>query len=239
MDMDFDSGDILLDIVLEVEDTFGFSIPDEDAAGLTTMSKLYDYVLAHRFRGKQDACLSSIAFYKLRRALMSVLEIPRNAVRVSADLAAIIPRRRRRTWRAIEKTTGCRLPWLRRPRWVVTLATLAALGLGAAVPMLLGLKPFRGGVAVALLSAGVFGLVFLYRLTEFLAYEFPPDVTTVGQLATATLARNFQPIVAQSKQSATDAEVWEILRRIVGERLGVRLDQLTKETDFVKDLNAG
>ena len=76
-------------------------------------------------------------------------------------------------------------------------------------------------------------------MTEFLAYEFPPDVATVGQLAKATLARNFQPIVAQSKQSATDAEVWETLRRIVGEQLGVRPDQLTKETDFVKDLNAG
>ena len=150
----------LVELVLEVEDTFGFSIADEDAAGLTTMGKLYDYVLAHRFRGKQDACLSSITFYKIRQALMSVLEIPRDAVRVSTELPAIIPKRRRRTWRAIEKTTGWRLPWLRRPRWVVTLATLAALGLGAAVPMLLGLKPFRGGVAVALFSAAVFGFVF-------------------------------------------------------------------------------
>ncbi len=228
----------LVELVLEVEDTFGFSIADEDAAGLTTMGKLYDYVLAYRFHGKQDACLSSIMFYKMRQALMSVLAVPRDAVRVSTELPAIIPKRRRRTWRAIERATGCRLPWLRRPRWLVTLATLAALGLGAAAPMLLGLKPFRGGVAVALFSAGVFGLIF-YRLTEFLAYEFPPGVATVGQLVKATLARNFQPIVAQSKQPATDAEVWETLRRIVGELLNVRPDQLTKETDFIKDLHAG
>ena len=60
-----------VELVLEVEDAFGFSIPDEDAAGLTTVGKLYDYVLAHRFRGKQDACLSSMTFYKLRRGLMS------------------------------------------------------------------------------------------------------------------------------------------------------------------------
>ena len=136
----------LVEIVLEVEDTFGFSIADEDATSLTTMGKLYDYVLAHRFRGKQDACLTSITFYKIRQALMSVLEIPRDAVRVSAELPAIIPKRRRRTWRAIEKTTGWRLPWLRRPGWVVTLATLAALGLDAAVPMLWGSSRFAAAL---------------------------------------------------------------------------------------------
>jgi len=233
MDMDFDLGDL----VLEVEDTFGFSIPEEDVAGLTTLGKLYDYVLAHRFRGKQDACLSSVTFYKIRRALMSVLQLPRDAVRVSTELSAIMPKRRCRTWRGIEKTTGCRLPFLRRPRWVVTLATLAAIGLGIATPVLLGLKPFGGGVMVAILSIGVFAYI-LFWLTWFLAYECPPDVTTVGQLAKATLARNYQPIVAESKKSATDAEVWEILRPIVGEQLGSRPDQLTKETSFVKDRSA-
>jgi hypothetical protein len=69
-----------------------------------------------------------------------------------------------------------------------------------------------------------------------LAYEFPPDVATVGQLAKATLARNYQPIVAEAKKSATDAEVWDILQRIIVEQLGVRADQLKRETSFVKDL---
>ncbi len=136
--MDFDR----YELMLEVEDALGFSIPVEDAAELSTMGKLYDYVLAHRFRGKQDACLTSMTFYELRRALMSVLQIPRDSVRVSTELSAIIPRRRRRTWRAIEKATGYRLPLLRRPRWFVTLATLAAVVLGITVPVLAGLKPF-------------------------------------------------------------------------------------------------
>jgi hypothetical protein len=59
----------------------------------------------------------------------------------------------------------------------------------------------------------------------------------VGQLAKATLARNYLPIVAESKKSSTDAEVWQILCRVIGEQLGVRPDQLTKETNFVRDLN--
>ncbi len=225
-----------VELVLEVENTFGFSIPDEDAAGLTTVGKLYDYVLAHRFRGKQDACLSSMTFYKLRRGLMLVLQVPRNSVRVSTEVSAIIPKHRRRSWRALEKATGFRLPFLRRPGWVVTLGTVTAIGLGVATPALLGLKPFGGGVIVALLSMGLLAYA-LFWLTEILAYEFPPDVATVGQLAKATLARNYQPIVAESKKSATDAEVWDMLQRIIGEQLGVRIDQLTKEANFVKDLH--
>ncbi len=225
-----------VELVLEVENAFGFSIPDEDVAGLPTVGKLYDYVLAHRFRGKQDACLSSMTFYKLRRGLMLVLQVPRNSLRVSTELSAIIPKHRRRTWRAIEKATGFRLPFLCRPGWVVTLAALAAIGLGIATPALLGLKPFRGGVIAAVASMALLAYAFFW-LTQILAYKFPPDVATLGELAKATLARNYQPIVAESKKSATDAEVWDILQRIIGEQLGVRIDQLTKETNFVKDLN--
>ncbi len=61
MDMDFDR----YELMLEVEDALGFSIPVEDAAELSTMGKLYDYVLAHGFRGKQDACLTSMTFFGL------------------------------------------------------------------------------------------------------------------------------------------------------------------------------
>jgi acyl carrier protein len=228
----------LVELVMEVEDAFAFSIPDEDAAGLNTVGKLYDYVLARRFRGKPDACLTSMTFYRIRRTLLSVLQIPRATVRPTTELAAIIPKRRRRTWRAIQRASGLRLPFLRRPRWVVTLATLAALGFGIAMPVHLGLKPFGGGVMVAILSTAVFAYALSW-LTEFLAYEFPPDVATVGQLAKATLARNYRPLVAESQKPASDAEVWDILQRIIGEQLGVRPDQLTKEMDFVKDLNAG
>jgi acyl carrier protein len=226
----------LYELMLEVEDAFGFSIPVEEAAELSTMGKLYDYVLAHRFRGKQDACLTSMTFYALRRALMSVLQIPRESVRVSTELSVIIPRRRRRTWRAIEKTTGFHLPFLRRPRWFVRLATLAAVGLGIAAPVLAGLKPFRGGVLAAIVVTGMFILLFFCRLTECFATEFPPDISTVGQLAKGILARNYRPIVAESQKSATEAEVWEILQRIIAEQLEIRADQLTKDTDVVKDV---
>lgn len=225
-------------ILPEVENAFGFSIPDEDAAELNTADKLHAYILAHRYQGRQDARLNSIAFHKIRRALMSVLRIPRNAVRASIDLSEIIPRRRRRTWRAIGNTSGLRLPFLRRPSWVVTVATIAAIGLGVAVSVLLGLKPFRGGVLVAILSTGVFGYA-LFWLTTFLACESPREVATIGQLTKAILARNYQSILAESKKSATDQEIWDILRPIIGVQVKVQPSQCANKAEFPKNLIAG
>jgi hypothetical protein len=43
----------IIEIVRNVEDAFGFSIPDEDAAKFNTAGSLYDYVLAHRLRAKR------------------------------------------------------------------------------------------------------------------------------------------------------------------------------------------
>jgi acyl carrier protein len=228
----------LLELVLTVEDTFGFPMPDEDAVQLNTVGKLYEYILAHRFHGKQEICVRSMTFYKIRRAMMAVLKIPRKDIKVSTELSAIIPVHRRRIWRALEKATNFRLPQLRRPGWVTIIAVFATMGLAIAAPVFLSLKLFHGAVAAACLTAAFVGWLFAW-LTTPLTFEFQPECTTVGQLATATLARNYRTIVEEFNREASDAEVWEMLRLIVAEQLGVRPSEVTKEADFVKDLNAG
>jgi hypothetical protein len=218
-------------IVPDVEDAFGFAIPEEDTATMNTVGDICDYVLARRFSEDRDACLGSIALHKVQRALTSALQLSRDVVKPSAKLSAVVPRRRRRTWRAVERRTGFHLPLLRRPHRVVMTATLAAIGLGASVPTFLGLKPFQGASAVAIVSIAAFGYLF-YLLTECLVHDLPPDVATVGDLAKATLARNYQPILAESKKSATDAEVWDTLRHIVGEKLAILPNEVAKDMDI-------
>ena len=228
----------LLELTLTVEDTFGFSIPDEDAATLSTMGKLHEYVLAHRFPQDRKACLSSVTFYKIRRAMISVLKLSRKDVRVSTELSTVIHGHRRRVWRGLERATRLRLPQLRRPTWVTATAVLATIALAVATPSLLSLPPFGGAVLVAILTAIAVAYSLVW-LTAPLALQFQPNCTTVGQLATATLARNYRVIVKESSQCASDAEVWNILCSIVAEQLGVRSADLTKQTDFVKDLDTG
>jgi acyl carrier protein len=224
-----------VEVILAVEDAFGFAIPDEDASSFETVGRLYEWVLAHRLCEKRDACLCSMTFYKVRRAMMSVLHVARNDVRPSTELALLIPKHRRRVWRALQAASGLRLPELRRPIGVVRAAACLTVALGIATPIVLHIQLGRGATALAIVAAIVYGYLFVW-LTKPLAFAIQPEYATVGLFVRAVMARNYWAISKDAEQHADDVETWEVLRQIIGEQLGIRADQITKETRF-RDLN--
>ena len=227
----------LVELVMEVEDTFAISIPDEVSTKLDTVGKLYDYILASRFDGKEKGCLSNITFYKLRHALMSVLRIARGDVRLSSALNALIPSHRRQTWAELQRSLGLRLPELMRPLWVTVLAT--ALGVIATIVAFVILVA-RSGFPIAVVSilfVAVLVRAILYQATKPLAREFWPEFATVGGLTKAVLRRNYGAISDEAQRANAD-DVWETLRAVIVDQLGVRPDDVTKEANFVTDLRA-
>jgi acyl carrier protein len=224
-----------VELLMSVEEAFGFSIPDDEACGFDTAGKLYDYILEHRFRGRQEACLSSVTFYRVRRAMMAVLGMPRTAVRVPVSLATLIPTNRRRIWRALQKALALRLPELIRPTWVKMLGAVITIGLLIATAV--SLRPILGMSTLLVLAPLAFVVVWgLVWLTIPLAVEFPADSATVGTFTKAVLARNYGTISDECSRF-NDNEVWEVLRSIIVEQLGVRPSDVTKDSNFVKDLN--
>ncbi len=58
-------------------------------------------------------CFTSIAFWRLRRAMVELLGVPKGSVTPSTAVESIIPAlRRRRHWRALSEDAGLRLPGL-------------------------------------------------------------------------------------------------------------------------------
>jgi len=221
----------LVELVLVVEDAYGLSISDEDAESIDTAGRLYDYVLAHRFQGMQEACLSSVTFYRLRRAMMSVLQLSRKDVQVTASVSALIPACRRHVWRELQTALALRLPDLKRPARVTAISTLMAVVPAVTMGILLGSVLGAGIVACSL------GYVF-YQVTKPLAVEVRPECASVGQLVKEIVARNFGAISDQCLRANAE-ELWESLRTLIGEQLGVRRCDVTKQSHFVKDLGAG
>jgi acyl carrier protein len=228
----------LVVLVIEVEDTFGFSIPDRDCEVLDTIGKLYDYILQHRFEGKPEGCVTNVAFYKLRRALMTVLGISRSDVRLSSDLAALIPTQRRTRWSELQQALGLRLPRLVRPLGVTAVATAIGISLIAAAYLLLGKMLGYFAAATCIGLPVVFFVVpyVLYHVTEPLATTFGSEFATVAGLTKSILQKNYGALSDQCHRANT-AEIWSVLCALIGEQLGVRPDQLTADTSFVKDLN--
>jgi acyl carrier protein len=223
-----------VELVLTVEESFGFSIPDEDAAELATVGKLYDYILTHRFQGKQEACLSSVTFYKIRRAMMSVLKIPRKDLRLSTNLSTLIPQHRHRIWNNIEETAALVFPKLKRPFWVNILIILLTGGLTMWLVRLCPQMPLSTSICLSFVVFCIIGVTLIFLATP-LESVFQANCATIGELTKSVLAKNYGKI-SDECDKANATEIWDSLCSIISEHLGVAKTKLTKETNFVRDL---
>jgi hypothetical protein len=222
-------------LIAGVEDAFGFAIPEQDAQELHTLGELHDYVLAHRFGDKSIECLGAMVFHKLRRGMMWAWKLERGEVRTSQPVAALFPSRRFWAWRALRRAIGLRLPLLRRPRWVMSASVLAVFASAILTPWALSLGLFNGAVLVGILTAYAAAHCFSW-LTVPLATELPSDCVTVGQLAEATMARNYQAILEESREPIGNAEAWNLLRTILSEHRGIPSGSIDRNTDLRRNL---
>jgi hypothetical protein len=64
-------------VVMTIEEKFGITIPDDAAEKVRTRGQLHNFVLARVAHGQAQVCVTSDAFYRLRRALGDVCHVPR------------------------------------------------------------------------------------------------------------------------------------------------------------------
>jgi hypothetical protein len=105
-----------VEFIMALEEAFGMAIPDADAQHLETPGHVVRYLEAKLQLGS-GACLEQRAFYALRRAAISVLNVPRATFRPETRWDTILgSRRRRRTWAILHHATGV-VPWPRMRLW--------------------------------------------------------------------------------------------------------------------------
>jgi acyl carrier protein len=233
-------------LVMEVEDQFKISIPDEDAEQIQTVGQLYRYILKRCGQAQNNYCLSRLAFYRLRRALITVAGVDRASVSPKADLALFVPRRQRKAlWKRLADESQLRLPELQRPFWPQAALQWTLLFFGIVSFFVWG--AFVDVVDAAVLTAsgcllvGIAGLLLVELLTRPFANHFGPGLATVGGLAKEVMWKNYEALAAEQgvRPPVQDLDAWEKLRGIISEQLGVPLDQITFEASFVKDLGMG
>jgi acyl carrier protein len=227
----------VVELVMDVEETFQIQVPDVDAAQIHTVGDLYHFILLRlpgEGRGPRR-CATAVAFYRLRRALVADLGVDRRSVRPGSDLDDLLPRRSRRsTWAKLADDTHWRLPQLQRPSWLVRamVLVLVAFQVGLAVKT-------RAGVDTLalrwLLTTPL--LVFLgYQATRPFAVRLPACCMTVGDTIRTVVHRNYGAIGPEVGYRPED--VWTTLRRIIAEQLAVPPGRITEEARIVEDLGA-
>lgn len=242
----------LMALVMAVEKKFGLTIPDEEAEKITTMGQLYDYVFARIARGQPQVCVTSAAFYRLRRALGEVCGVPREQVLTRARLEDLVPLADRpRLWRELRaRLSNLHLPPLRRPAWLVRRLEAASM-----VPLVLGLVGVVGIAALiavlgdtaaagALLGIGllvvpILGILGMFPVcqalcsrTEHYAVLIPPACATVRDMVYTLVSRHPAAPMVSDAARASDKEVWGTLCAIVGGQLDRPLDSFAKDSTF-------
>lgn len=239
-----------VEIVMEMEEEFDLTIPDSEAQEIETVGDLYRYVLGRlgldddppatpvTLAVPGEPCPNLVVFHRLRRSLMHACGIARGAVKPSADLADLLPiRRREENWRRLEQSLGVRLPWLAPNEF--------DLGTRALCNGLLAIACATAYLAYAfdwtyILLASLLTIPLLWAyLSRPEPREFPDGFETVGA-AVHTLAATRPNLLGRQRIRADDRaalSVWRRICEIISEQLDVRMDQLTEETHFVRDLD--
>jgi len=229
-----------VELVLEMEDTFNISIPDEDAEKILTVGDCYSYILRKLNNQDSTSCVSLRTFYQLRRNLVELLHIPRNIIHPKTPTNEVIPHLgRRQIWKQLENTLSYRFPTLNRPLWlkIVLVSTFILISMffliithnisGSDWSVLLGY--FLMFLWVWFMIYTLFSLTLTHRM----AVEFPPNCQTIGDLA-KSIQPEPDPLFVGGEYN--EKKVWDRLCDIISEQLGVKVEDIKPESSFVVDL---
>src|SRR5688572_26869154 len=97
-----------VELLMEIEDEFGFQMSDHDAELIQTCGQLCAYVLA---RVKPDPlgrtlCPTARAFYFLRRELMAQVPLPKRCLRPGTKLTDVLTEPYRCRWQTVARHVG-------------------------------------------------------------------------------------------------------------------------------------
>jgi len=221
-----------VELILEAEEAFGISLADDEMTKIVTVGQFYDAIMRELPRPEKKFCLSAVTFHRLHQPILTVTGRKRGEVRPTTRLDTLIPRRRRKAaWKKIQRLSGLRLPSLRLPMWAVTVVVICVVLMEVAavfalhwpfnwVSILLGFMGFIFGCCIADAVVGT-GLASHFQ--------------TVGGLTKAVLATNFAKLSGEIADFDRN-EVWESVRILVADQLGVEVEKVTRDANFVADL---
>jgi acyl carrier protein len=241
----------LLEMVLEVERTFGIKLPDARASEVRTVGDLHGCIIEILGREAGERQLADGVFEKLRIALATIKGMTPESIDADTQLSTLLPFiGRRSAWRRLAKLIDLPLPPLQRPHVLSTIITVVAIPLGwifgiLAIGRLLPSKTtdILAWLEAALVIVSVFLAIFVFWLvgrclTSPFAAFWPKALRTVGDLCQAVLESHYGKVVRREQGFNRD-EVWCILQAIVAGVFCIDRKRVTPEARFVEDLGAG
>ena len=214
-----DSEDIE-DLLVKVETSFDIKFVGDELVHITTFGQLCDHIANKIQLDNSDDCTSQQAFYKLRNAISSTLQIENKTISTDFLLADLLPRQSRRSrTRKFEKHLGFKLNILRPPHWVTGTLVISLFA------SLVGLF-FNWQIGLLGLVFSIAGLWFANKIGNEL------DLQTVGHVA-EKMTRESYLKSRRNPKTFNKNEIENVLTDWFSNDLGIDKSKLTREAKFV------
>ena len=228
-------------LVARIQDEFCIQFSETELANVADVGDLYKVLLGKVETG--DSCRSSQVFYRLRKAMMAVLNKPRKSIRPATLLATLLPESKRKLlWKQLQETTSLSFPKLRHPRWARDVIRSIAVASAVVFQILMDRWTHPHGVywvplELAVLAVFVIVRQTLFAVTSSLGIGLP--VRTVGELVKAVLKVNFSQFTPEAGNALpyTREDVWDQLIHILSEQLGLDPGRIGEQTRFEEHLD--
>jgi hypothetical protein len=208
--------DCIEDLLVKVEKSFDIKFVDNELIHIATFGELCDHIVNKIKLDHSDDCTSQQAFYKLRDAITSTLQIDNQLISTNSLLADILPQQNRRTSiKQLEGILGFRLNILSPPFWII--CVLLLLSLASFINLFFYWKMGIAGIAFSI--AG-------FWLADSMANEL--DLQTVGQLAKKMVRENYLQS-RRNPKTFNQKEIEKVLTDWFADKFGLEKEELTRE----------
>ncbi len=208
------------DLLVKVETSFDINFVGDELIHITTFGQLCDHITNKIQFDNSDDCTSQQAFYKLRDAISSTLQIDKKTITTNFLLGDLLPRQsRRQRTRKLEEQLGFKLNILRPPHWVAGILDILLQA------SLVGLF-FNWQIGLSGLVVSIAGLWFANKTGNEL------DFQTVGQVAEKMTRENHLKS-RRNPKTFNKSEIEKVLTDWFSNDLNIDKSKLTREAKFV------
>lgn len=207
------------DFLVKVETSFDIKFVGDELIHITTFGQLCDHITNKIQLDNSDDCTSQQAFYKLRDAISSTLQIDSKTISIDFLLIDILPKQNRRSRiKKLEKHLGFKINILRPPHWVI--GTLATIFLASLVRLF-----FNWQIGLSGLLLSVVGLWFANKTGNEL------DLQTVGEVAEKMTRENYLKS-RRNPKTFNKREIEKVLTEWFRYDFDINKSKLTREAKF-------
>jgi acyl carrier protein len=251
----------LLDIAFRVEKEFGINLDAEDFDRLArnrdiVVGDLYGVIIRKihiHTTVRTNISLNFAVWEELQEQLSKASGVAKDEILLKTLLEDIFPRdMRRMAWEGMRSASPYRITSLDYPRAVRPIGLVLAAGMVLLeqfqiwrIPGALLMWPILGIIGIWMFAESYIKVRFIFAVWRT---RFPRGMRTVKDLVRSILANNSEQIITD-KQGGISGEfeipiddrsvtVWQKLREILSDAIGVKVEKVTLESRLIADLGA-